>query len=93
MTVAGPMQPELLALQKAHDKWLSEQKKKKKKSPEAALAAFVDKSVPNLSSIVVLAEMEEKSMLLTGDARGDKILEGMKLVGMLERTARCMWIC
>ena len=50
------MQPELLALQEAHDKWLRDQKEKKKKSPEAALAAFVDKSVPNLSSIVVLVE-------------------------------------
>ncbi|HEY5769234.1 MAG TPA: hypothetical protein VIS71_05245 [Terrimicrobium sp.] len=84
VTVAGPMQPELLALQKEHDKWLSAQKKKKKKSSEAALAAFVDKSIPNLSSIVVLAEMEKKSILLTGDARGDKILEGMKLAGMLK---------
>ncbi|MCA1411315.1 hypothetical protein I6F30_09095 [Bradyrhizobium sp. NBAIM20] len=83
MTVAGPMQPELLALQEAHDKWLREQKQGKK-NPEAMLAAFVDKSVPNLSSIVVLAEMGGKSMLLTGDARGDKILEGMELAGLLD---------
>ena len=55
-------------------------RQKKKKSPEATLAAFVDESVPNLSSIVVLAELGGKSMLLTGDARGDKILEGLELV-------------
>ena len=84
ITVAGPMQPELNALQEAHDKWLREQKEGKKKSPEAMLAAFVDKSVPNLSSIVVLAEMGGKSMLLTGDARGDKILEGLELARLLE---------
>jgi len=84
MTVAGPMQPELKALQEAHDKWLREQKEGKKKNPEAMLAAFVDKSVPNLSSMVVLAEMGGKSMLLTGDARGDKILEGLELTGLLE---------
>jgi hypothetical protein len=84
ITVAGPMQPELKALQEAHDKWLREQKEGKKKSPEAMLAAFVDKSVPNLSSIVVLAEMGGKSMLLTGDARGDKILEGLELARLLE---------
>ncbi|MBH5366596.1 hypothetical protein [Bradyrhizobium glycinis] len=82
MTVAGPMQPELLALQEAHDKWLKEQKQGKKSS-EAMLAAFVDKSVPNLSSIVVLAEMGGKSMLLTGDARGDKVLKGLELAGLL----------
>lgn len=78
-TVVGPMKPELEALQKEHDKWL----RKKKKSPEAALAAFIDKSIPNLSSIVLLAEAEGKTMLLTGDARGDKILKGLQLVGLL----------
>ncbi len=51
--VAGPMKPELKALQKKHDAWLKEQrKKKKKKDGAAALAAYVDKSVPNLSSLV-----------------------------------------
>lgn len=82
--VAGPMQPELRALQKAHVKWLREHKLGKKKTPAAMLAAFVDKSVPNLSSIVVLLELGGKSMLLTGDARGDKILQGLELVGILK---------
>jgi hypothetical protein len=83
ITVAGPMQPQLAALQMAHDKWLSEQKAGRKKSPEAMLAAFVDESVPNLSSIVVVAELGGKSMLLTGDARGDRILEGLELIKLL----------
>ncbi len=74
-TVAGPMQPELKALQKKHDEWLKELKEKGL-TPEEALAAYVDKSVPNLSSLVVLAEAGGKTMLLTGDARGDKILAG-----------------
>jgi len=86
MTVVGPMQPELLALQKEHDKWLSAQKKKK--SSEAALAAFEDESIPNLSSVVVLAELEGKSILLTGDARGDKILEGLQLVDILDKNGK-----
>lgn len=81
LTVVGPMQTELEALQEAHDDWLREQKDKKK--AEAALAAYLDKSVPNLSSIVMLADAGGKSMLLTGDARGDKILEGLQLVGRL----------
>jgi len=83
ITVAGPMQPELEALQEAHDEWLREQKDGKKKTPEAMLAAFVDESVPNLSSIVVFAELGGKNMLLTGDARGDKILEGLELAKVL----------
>ena len=33
-------------------------------------------------------------MLLTGDARGDKILEGLELVGLLEPgESRCRWTC
>lgn len=82
-TVIGPMLPEIKALQKKHDEWLKDLKKKGK-SPPAALAAYVDESVPNLSSLVVLAEADGHTMLLTGDARGDKILTGMELVGALK---------
>lgn len=77
ITVVGPMREELEALQDAHDKWL--RNRNKKGSSEAALAAFVDNSVSNLSSIVILAELNDKKMLLTGDARGDKILSGLEL--------------
>jgi hypothetical protein len=55
-----------------------------KKNPStAAVAAFVDKSVANLSSIVVVAEFEGNTMLLTGDARGDDILAGLESAGFL----------
>jgi hypothetical protein len=81
--VAGPMQPELKKLQKDHDKWLAG-RKAKAESDESALAAYVDESVPNLSSIVVLARSNGKSVLLTGDARGDKILAGLEMVGLLK---------
>jgi hypothetical protein len=80
--VAGPMKPELQALQKLHDQWLKQQKGK---SPEESLAAYVDKSVTNLSSIVVLAESGGTTMLLTGDARGDKILQGLETAGVLKK--------
>lgn len=82
LTVAGPMLAELKALQKKHAEWL---KTREKKTDEAALAAYVDRSVPNLSSIVVMAECGGKRMLLTGDARGDKILKGLESVGLLAK--------
>ena len=82
-TVAGPMQKELDALRKKHEQWF-ESLKKAGKSPEDVLSAYADKSVANLSSIVVLAESGDKSILLTGDARGDKILAGLELVGALD---------
>ena len=83
-TVIGPMNDEVVALQKAHDEFLTKQEKK----TEAALAAFTDPSVANLSSLVVLAEVGKKRMLLTGDARGDKILAGLELVGLLKKDGK-----
>ena len=83
MTVVGPMKQELLDLQKDHDAFLKKSQKEKK--APASLAAFVDDSVANLSSIVVLAEAKNKRILLTGDARGDKIMEGLELVGLLPK--------
>jgi hypothetical protein len=86
-TVLGPMTPEVVALQKEHDDFLKKAAAKGKKT-EAALAAFTDTSVPNLSSLVVLAEAGKKRILLTGDARGDKILEGLELVGLLKKDGK-----
>jgi hypothetical protein len=80
--VAGPMKPELQALQKKHDEWL---KQKKDKEAKDSLAAYVDRSVPNLSSIVVLAKFKKRTILLTGDARGDKILQGLEESGVLPK--------
>jgi metallo-beta-lactamase superfamily protein len=78
LTVAGPMEDELLALQKEHADFLKKAEKNKE-----AVASFTDSSVANLSSIVVLAEANGKRILLTGDARGDKILLGLEKVGLL----------
>ncbi len=83
LTVAGPMQDELVELQESHDAFLEQHKDDR--ATKKALASFTDTSVANLSSLVVLAEGGNKRMLLTGDARGDKILEGLELAGLLER--------
>ena len=80
--VAGPMVPELKKLQTKHDQWLKDLKDKGLK-PGDALSAYIDRSVPNLSSLVVLATCDGKKMLLTGDARGDKILAGLEAAGAL----------
>lgn len=83
-TVVGPMLPEIEKLRRKHEAWLIGFKGKGKSAHEA-LAAYVDKSVSNLASIVVLAEAGGKRMLFTGDARGDKILEGLELAGVLKK--------
>ena len=55
-----------------------------KEAQKAAAAAVLDKSPYNLSSIVVLAELDGKRMLLTGDGRGDHTLTELRAAGLLE---------
>lgn len=75
LTVVGPLKKEIDDLQREWGKWRAKQKDKK---ATAALAEYLDKSVPNLSSIVVLLECNGRKILLTGDARGDHVLKGLK---------------
>lgn len=83
--LAGDLQlhvlaPSLKRLSALHGEW----EKSLAKSPTAAqVAAFADSSIANLSSIVVLAEFGGKTMLLTGDARGDDILAGLASAGFI----------
>lgn len=72
--VVGPLVRQLDDLQKLFARELK---------PEAALAAYTDGSVPNLSSIVALASYKGKTILLTGDARADYVREGLKTEGLL----------
>jgi hypothetical protein len=76
MTVAGPNNADLEALRAEWLNWVEDAARKAASDPAAA--AMIDKSVPNLSSIVVLAKCDGKTILLTGDARGDHIIEGLK---------------
>lgn len=86
-TIVGPMLREVTELQEKHNDWLNTPAGKR--AAAEALAAYADKSVANLSSIVVLAEVvaedgATKRILFTGDARGDKILEGLELMNLLD---------
>jgi hypothetical protein len=72
--VAAPLAKQLEKLQLEFAKELK---------PEDALAAYTDSSVPNLSSIAVLARFKDRTMLLTGDARGDYLIKGLQAEGLL----------
>jgi hypothetical protein len=77
--VVGPREEEIEALNRAFDKYLTE---KGLAVADATLAAYADKSVPNLSSIVCMVSAGvggvTRTMLLTGDARGDHLLECLR---------------
>jgi hypothetical protein len=83
LTVLGPSQARIEEL---HADWEREVQRRGWASDAegaALAAAYTDKSVYNLSSIVVLAELQGRRMLLTGDARGDDILAGLRAAGLL----------
>lgn len=45
--------------------------------------AFRDRSVPNLSSIAIHVDCGGRTALLTGDARGDHLIDGLEETGLL----------
>ncbi len=88
LKVIGPSQKELDKLRKDWAEKLPkilEKERSKKVRVQAAKA--LDNSVYNLASIVVIAQVGNKKVLLTGDARGDKILEWLETEGYPEGKA------
>jgi beta-lactamase superfamily II metal-dependent hydrolase len=82
LTIINPRKAELDALQTDWAKEIKTLKKagklKTASEMDAVAAEFVDDSVANLSSIVLLAECGGKSMLLTGDVRGDFVIASLE---------------
>jgi hypothetical protein len=81
LRVVGPTADNLAKLQQEWEDWLD------KHEPDAVsgdpfVAGMTDRSVPNLSSIMLHAEADGKTMLLTGDGRGDHLLDGLKETGL-----------
>jgi hypothetical protein len=82
-TILGPSRERLIALQKD---WMKKVKAAQKKAEEAGAqtVAYEDTSPPNLASLIVLATAGKRRILLTGDGRGDYILEGIENAGLME---------
>jgi hypothetical protein len=83
LTIAGPNKANLKALRTEWLNWLEAAAQKAASDPAAA--AMADNSVPNLSSIVVLAKCAGKTILLTGDARGDHIIDGLNTAKLAKK--------
>jgi hypothetical protein len=83
LTVLGPLLKNVEDFRKRWDKDLK--KILEKESASTRAASFSDGSPFNLASISVLAELDGKTMLLTGDARGDFLLEGLEELGLLRQ--------
>ena len=81
-TVVGPTADNLRELREKWVEWI-EQNLDAFAQGDTAAMANADKSVPNLSSIVLLGTTPHGDVLLTGDARGDHILQGLEQSGEL----------
>lgn len=80
LQVVGPTQANLDSLRGEWKKWLDEHEG----DVDPYVMANADRSLPNLSSIMVLAEANGKRVLLTGDGRSDHLLDGLGQAGLLD---------
>ncbi len=90
MKIVGP---DKKRIDKLRTKWKADLKKILAKEKESANAAsFSDASPFNLSSTIVLVERgtgkNKRTMLLTGDARGDDMIQGLKEEGLLDQNGK-----
>jgi hypothetical protein len=83
-TVLGPKLGQLATLRKTWDKMIKKLKDAGKLDEANAADFGDDRSVYNLSSIIVLAKCGGKTMLLTGDALCTHILDGLVSAGELK---------
>lgn len=85
-TIISPRDAELNDLEK---EWKKSKVKKAGASEQSVAADYLNRTVPNLSSIVILATKTEADgrtfrMLLTGDAGGDLILDSLERLKLLD---------
>jgi beta-lactamase superfamily II metal-dependent hydrolase len=81
--IIGPNQHNLERLQREWLAWLE-----KKVLAPVTRTAEKDTSVPNLSSIMLLAEAVDRRILLTGDSISKDILTGLKSLGKLDASGK-----
>ncbi len=87
LRIVGPTSKNLEKLRKEWLAWLKA-REKRAQDRDLAVAKEVgieeDDSPPNLSSIMVLAEAEGKTILFTGDGLGEDLLQGLGQAGLLD---------
>lgn len=77
LTITGPTTENLLALREEWTEW-AENRIQEISDGKFDMTAYSDDTAPNLSSITFLATIDGKTVLFTGDGRGDHIIEGLK---------------
>lgn len=81
--VLNPDKGQLLGLQMKWDNVANRLSNLSEADRRVVLARITEDSLANISSIVVHISKQGRTMLLTGDARGDNVVSGMKRAGLL----------
>ena len=86
LTVVGPLREQVEALRRDWERKVRALRTASNAKEAAIAAKDLDDSVYNLSSIVCLAELEGTGMrmLLTGDALGAHVLDGLARAGLMD---------
>lgn len=88
LRIVGPTRANLDELQEMWETWL-EAHEEAVASGDPRVMANSDRSIPNLSSIMVMAEADGKRVLCTGDGRSDHLLKGLLAAGLLDGDGGC----
>jgi len=88
LQIVGPTQKNLDRLRKDWLAWIEKHEDEVGKD-DVQVMANSDRSVPNLSSIAIVAEAHGKTILLTGDGRSDHLLDGLEEGGRLDGDGKC----
>lgn len=83
LKIIGPNEENLEKLREEWHEWI------RKNEPnvlttDQELLSKIDRSVPNLSSVMFLLDADGNTILFTGDGRGDFILEGLETAQLLD---------
>ena len=84
MLIVGPTNKNLEDLKKKWLQWLDKYEDVLATGGNPMLAAMADSSVPNLSSIMFLVRSDDKTILFTGDGRGDHLIQGLGQTDLLD---------
>jgi hypothetical protein len=82
--IIGPTEANLERLRKEWKEWFDE-RARAFAAADARGVIRADQSVPNRGSIMLLAEADGKRVLLTGDGRGDHVVQGLVRAGLMQR--------
>jgi len=82
----GPTRKNLDKLRKEWNDWLN--KKNQTKKFESALLRILDKSIPNLASIMFLVQIRNRRILFTGDGIGQDVIEILSKNKMLDKQGK-----